>query len=85
MKNTKLKMKIAAIALGCICLVGGVTFLFGHQQSASEIQTAGDSVTSTVTEDLTMEISSEDAGTQPTSADLNTIGITVGDSYEFTH
>lgn len=116
-----MKKRYVAIALCAVCVIGSVTFLFGHQKSATEIDTV-DVVTEKVSEeDITIteenteavtddtEVSTEEVSTEEASevaeqtgetvtettetvteeskdnksADLNTIGVTVGDSYEF--
>ena len=50
-----MKKRYVAIALCAVCVLGGITFLFGHKKSATEVEDTE------VTEVVTEEVSEEDS------------------------
>lgn len=55
-----MKKRYVAIALCAVCVLGGITFLFGHKKSATEVEDTE------VTEVVTEEVSEEEEPTEVT-------------------
>lgn len=59
-----MKKRYVAIALCAVCVLGGITFLFGHKKSATEVEDT--EVTEVVTEEVSEEDSEEEEPTEVT-------------------